>query len=209
MSKDSCPNRKSTEDYNMPFEQIVEIIGAVIGLIYLYCEYKAHIALWYVGILMSVFYVYIFLHSHLFANAGIYTFNFAANIYGLYIWYKRKREKQAEQKEDSIKHCPTGEAIILGIAAFVLSIGLEILLSRTGNSAAPAMDGLTAALGIIAMWMMAHKYLEQWFIWMGINLGSAVMCFDTALYPSAIMFSIYFIVSILGFFNWRKMMKNE
>lgn len=209
MSKDSYLNRKSTEDYNMPFEQIVEIVGAVIGLAYLFCEYKANIALWYVGILMSVFYVYIFLNSHLYANAGIYAFNFGANIYGLFVWYKKRKEKQTEQKEDPITHCPTGEAIILGIIAFLMSIGLEILLSRTGNSASPAMDGLTAALGIVAMWMMAHKYLEQWFIWIGINLGSAIMCFDTKLYPSAIMFSIYFIVSILGFYNWRKMMKNE
>lgn len=193
----------------MDLEQIVEIIGAVIGLTYLICEYKANIALWYVGLLMSAFYIYIFLHSHLYANAGIYAFNFGANIYGLFVWYKKKKENQAEQKEDSITHCPAGEGIILGVIAFCLSIGLEILLARTGNSAAPAMDGLTAALGIVAMWMMARKYLEQWFIWMGVNLASAIMCFDTALYPSAIMFSVYFIVSILGFFNWRTMMKND
>ena len=56
----------------MSAELVIEIIGAVIGLVYLYCEYKAHISLWIVGIVMAVFYIYIYFRSGLFANAGIY-----------------------------------------------------------------------------------------------------------------------------------------
>lgn len=193
----------------MPIDQILEIIGAVIGLTYLYCEYKASVSLWYVGIAMSAFYTYIFLHSHLFANAGIYAYNFGANIYGLIVWHKMKRKQMEEKAEDAITHCPKKYTPFLVLIVFFLSIALEILLKRTGNSAQPALDGLTATLGIVAMWLMAHKYIEHWIIWIGVNLASTIMCIQSALYPSAAMFFVYFIVSILGFFNWRKIMKTQ
>ena len=58
----------------MSVDLIIEIIGTVIGLAYLYLEYKASVWLWPVGILMSIFYVFIFFHGKFYADAAVYLY---------------------------------------------------------------------------------------------------------------------------------------
>ena len=62
--------------------EYIEIIGAVIGLIYLYLEYKASVYLWPVGVIMPLFYIYIFFFSKFYADMGINVYYLFASIYG-------------------------------------------------------------------------------------------------------------------------------
>ncbi len=212
----------------MSAELVIEIIGAVIGLVYLYCEYKAHISLWIVGIVMSVFYIYIYFRSGLFANAGIYLYNLGACIYGLIVWYTAQKNSTAEEDSLPIRHCPKRTYLPLFLILIVLWLVVWAILLKVGNpdmslwesfkasiqspfrafgaSGSPVLDSFTAALGMVAMWVMARKYIEHWFCWLTINLISSVMCFTTGLYPAGIMFIVYTVGSVLGIWNWHRKM---
>ncbi len=62
--------------------QTLEIVGAVIGLVYLYLEYKANRWLWLFGVIMPVVYVVIFYQSKFYADMGINIYYFLASIWG-------------------------------------------------------------------------------------------------------------------------------
>ena len=74
----------------MSIDLIIEIIGAVIGLTYLFLEYKANVWLWPVGILMSLFYVVIFFHGKFYADAVVYLYYIGANTYGMLKWTRSR-----------------------------------------------------------------------------------------------------------------------
>lgn len=185
---------------------VIEIVGALIGCAYIVSEYKAHVSLWYIGILMSLFYVYIFFASNLYANMGIYLYNLGANIYGLAVWTRRNRA-EAQSESFSVTHCPKRYYLLLILVSLLCSVGLSFLLYKTAESQAPICDAVSAALGVVAMWLMAHKYVEHWLFWIVVEVISSVMCALSGLYASAIMFGLYFVMAILGYFNWKKMMK--
>lgn len=187
-------------------DTIIEIIGACIGLVYLYCELKAHIALWYVGLLMAVFYIYIFASSHLYANAGISAYNFVAGIYGLVVWRRMRKRGEEHIEEDVITRCPRKMIAPLAVVALLLTVALSLLLTKTAESPAPILDGASAALGIVGLWLIAHKHIEHWYLWMVVNLVTVVMCLVSGLYPTAGMYAVYFVGSFIGFFSWRKKM---
>ena len=184
---------------------ILEIIGVAIGLLYLYLEYKANVWLWPVGVIMPIVYIYIFYQSKFYADMGIYIYYFFASIYGWYIW--TRSTKKTEQV--IITHTPImylGKMVGLFALIFIV---IAFILVRFTDSPVPYGDSFTTTLSIIAMWMLAHKYIEQWWLWIAVNVVSTGLYFWKGLYPTALLFVVYSIIPFFGYFKWKKMMVEQ
>lgn len=189
---------------------VFEIIAAVIGLIYLFLEYKANVWLWPVGILMSLLYVIIFYHGKFYADAAIYLYYIGANAYGLWKWTQTRRgdlaADVAQSKELPITHAPKRQILSLTLASFALWGVLYWVLKTYTDSPVPLGDAFTTALSIVAMWMLAQKYLEQWLLWVVVNVVSTILYFWKGLYPTGTLFIVYVVVAVMGYFRWKKEM---
>ena len=183
----------------------IEIIGALVCLLYLRLEYKANIWLWPVGVITPLIYVYIFFTGKFYAVMGINVYYLFACAYGWYCWKKHG----ADESGLRINRLP----LRLGWRLFAVAAGLFALivwiLIRFTDSPVPYGDALIAALSIVAMWMLAHKYAEQWLVWLVVNVISAVLYYRQELYPTSVLFVIYAIVSIFGYRTWKKMAEKQ
>lgn len=183
--------------------QTIEIIGAVIGLLYLYLEYRASRWLWPVGVLMPVFYVWIFLQSKFYADMGINIYYFFASIYGWIRWNR-------DQKESTglfITHTPKRYILPLTVIGLALCGGILLLLTRYTDSQVAMGDSITTSLSILGMWMLAQKYVEQWWVWFVVNLISCGLYVWKGLYPTAALFAIYSVISVFGYYKWIRFLK--
>ena len=195
----------------MSTELIIEIIGAAIGLIYLYLEYKANVWLWPVGIVMSIFYVVIFFHGKFYADAAIYLYYIGANAYGLFQWTRSRNEPLEEigtTADLAITHVPAKRILPLVAITFALWMLLYGILKTVTDSPIPLGDAFTTSVSIVATWMLAQKYLEQWLLWIVVNIVSTILYFWKGLYPTGVLFIVYVIVAVLGYLRWRKEMTN-
>lgn len=194
----------------MSVDLIIEIVGAVIGLTYLFLEYKANVWLWPVGILMSLFYVVIFFHGKFYADAAVYLYYIGANTYGLLKWTQSRRNALTANDltvdELPITHTPKRLILPLVAVSVILWGVLFWVLKTFTDSTVPAGDAFTTALSIVAMWMLAQKYLEQWLLWALVNIVSTILYFWKGLYPTGVLFIVYVIVAVLGYFRWKKEM---
>ncbi|MDR0843847.1 MAG: nicotinamide riboside transporter PnuC [Tannerella sp.] len=182
----------------------IEIIGALTGLLYLWLEYKADIRLWPVGVLMPLFYIYIFFTGKFYANMGINVYYLVASVYG---WIQWKKNVSAGV-ELPVSHLPKRfilRLVVLGAALFGLIAGVLICYT---DSPVPCADAFITALSILAMWMLAHKYVEQWGLWFVANAFAAGIYFYQGLYPTSILFVIYTIVPIFGYKKWKELIDN-
>ena len=185
--------------------QNLEIVGAIIGLIYLYLEYKANIWLWPVGVIMNIVYTVIFFQSKIYADMGIYIYYFFASVYGWYIWSKLKNSTD----EVLISRTPSKHITKLVIAFGLIFIIISVVLIQFTDSTVPYADSFTTSLSILAMWMLAHKYIEQWLLWIVVNLVSIGLYSYKELDITALLFIIYTIVPFFGYFKWRKIMAKQ
>lgn len=189
----------------MTIDTVIEIVGAIIGLIYLYLEYKANFWLWPVGILMSLFYLVIFYHGKFYADAAVNLYYIVANFYGLALWGKHRiKHEQVIADELPIAHTPRKYVLPLSIAFAGLWLVIFLVLHRYTDSPVPVGDAFTTALSIVAMWMLAKKYLEQWLLWIAVDAVSTILYVWKGLYPTAVLYTIYTVVAVLGYFRWRK-----
>jgi len=78
------------------------------------------------------------------------------------------------------------------------------VLIKFTDSTIPKADSLVGALSIIGTWMLARKLIENWLIWIiadGLCVGLYVY---KGLFPTVILFVIYTIMSVDGYWQWKK-----
>ena len=185
--------------------EYIEIAGAVIGLLYLYLEYRASVYLWPVGVIMPLFYIYIFFVSRFYADMGINIYYLFASIYGWIRWNKSASQEQSL----AISHMPFRYWGVALLALSILFAGIAWILIRFTDSPVPFGDSFTTALSIVAMWMLANKYIEQWGLWIVVNVVSCALYAWKGLYPTALLYVVYSIVPVFGYFKWKQLMLSE
>lgn len=185
---------------------LFELIGALFALLYLWLEIKQRPALWVVGIISSAFYVVIFYHGKFYADMALNGYYILAGVYGLWMWRRvntRRRQPQAAAANTVARTTLVQAMVLAGIAAALTAILTRVLLQFT-DSPVPFGDALTTALSVVAMWMLAHKLIEQWFVWLAVNMISTGLYLWRGLEPTAILYFIYSIASVIGYFQWKK-----
>ena len=189
----------------------LEILGVITGVIYLWLEYRASIYLWIAGIIMPAIYLSVYYNAGLYADFGINIYYLLIAIYGWVAWKTGFTLFGSEEpkKELCISHAPR-TAWIKVAAAFVVAMLLiaYILISHT-DSTVPWSDSFTTALSIVGMWMLARKYIEQWWVWCVVDVASSALYIYKGLHFTAILYAVYAIIAIFGYFKWKKLMQNE
>ena len=184
----------------------VEIIGAVLALIFLFLEIKRKWFFWVIGIVSSAFYVYIFFQARLFAEMGLNFYYILMSVYGLYCW---KFASKTDDKTLDFHHI-TIKILYVLLFSFIVLFGFAlIILNKIDSAQMPLPDALIAVLSIIATWMAAKKIVECWYIWIFVNSFAICLYIHQKLYPTAVLFTVYSILSFAGLIEWRKYVKKN
>lgn len=189
-----------------------QITGVLLGLVYLYLEYKASIWMWAAGILMTIFYIVIFYESNLYASMGIYIFFLVASIYGWLSWLlKHRKAKENNKNSAPVTRMPINNLILVIGGIFLVTVILIYILTNYTDNRIEILfgDSLSTALNIVALSMAAQKWAEQWLLLIPANMISAVLLFLQHDQISGILFIVYFIVSIFGYLNWKRLAEEK
>ena len=156
----------------------LEILGVVLGIIYLIFEMKAWWPLWIISIIMPINSLFVYFQAGLYADFAIDIYYVLAAIYGLIVWLRGKRVKDGAKKEELPIVCTGAKSWAVYACIFtVLFVGIAMVLIHWTNSTVPWADSFTTALSVIALWMLAHKQIEQWWVWFVVDLVSAALYF--------------------------------
>ena len=96
--------------------------------------------------------------------------------------------------------------LLVFLAAF---FGIAWILIRFTDSNVPWLDSFTTALSIIGMWMLARKYVEQWWAWIVVDVVCCGLYIYKELYFTSALYGLYSIIAIFGYFKWKQMMHYE
>ena len=184
----------------------LEVAGAVIGLVYLWLEYRASVWLWAAGIVMPAIYIFIYAESGFYADMGINIYYLLAGIYGWAVWLRRGENGE----ELPITRTPRRKIAPLTLLGVVSMAAILFVLLRYTDSTVAYGDSFTTAASIVALYMLARKYVEQWLVWIVIDAVCCWLYVSKGLYPTAALYGLYTLLAIFGYCKWLKLMnKNE
>ena len=175
----------------------IEIIAATLTLVGVFLSGRQLRVNWLFGIAGAAVYTFIFYESVLFAEAALQAWYVVLGAMGWINW--------SSQNEDfEIYHLNWRIATISAIITIVLSIVSGRLLDVFSSSDVPYLDASLAISGLVCTWFLTKKILENWLIWIVIDLLSACLYIYKNLYATAGLYFILAILAAYGYQQWKK-----
>ncbi len=185
----------------------LDIVTTVLGLAYILLEYRASIWMWAVGFAMQALGIVLYYQKGLYADCGMEFYYLSMTVYGYWKWKTHPQPLSVEG--GGIKSLlPSLNRERLGVGLVIIATiwaAIYWLLVTFTNSNVPLADSFTTALSIVGIWALAHKYLEQWFIWIVVDVVTSVLYFYKDIPFKASLYALYVIIAIFGYIKWRKM----
>lgn len=189
----------------------LSIIGTLLGFVYLYLEYKAHYALWPVGIVWSICYMVLFAMQGFYAWSLTWVYYLFTNIYGAVLWKRKNGETQQELPITRLK-----KKWILPVvgSCIVLTVPIWFFVQKYNPYVSPELDAgsllvlvceaVSTSLGIVGMLLLAKKIAEQWIIWFIVNFLYLIANIYIKNVPTTLFYIFYTTMSVLGWMKWKK-----
>ena len=133
----------------------------------------------------------------MYAETGLQVFYFIMAIYGYFSW--SKSNSLLRINELAIRH-----HILIMILGSLLTFLLGFYLSVYTDAQLPIVDSFTTVFSIIATYMVVKKILSNWLYFIIIDTVSIYLYFSRDLHLSALLFSVYTIIAIIGYWKWSQ-----
>ncbi len=188
--------------------RFLDILGFVVGLVYLLLEYKASIWLWLASIVMPAIDMMLYYKAGLYADFGMAVYYCIAGIYGFLSWrFFRPRTGAGNQDAGTrpVVHYKRSHILPSVLAALLLWFAIWWILVHWTDSSVPVADAFTTALSIVALWALAQKYAEQWLLWLVVDVVCCILYVRKGIPFKAAIYGIYTVVAVFGYRKWLRM----
>ena len=178
----------------------LELVAVVFGVVSVFLSVRENIWSWPTAIVnVSLFFV-LFFESGLYSDMGLQVAYFGLSLYGWYEWLYGGRGRTV------LKVSRTRPRVwaVLAVIAVVLWASLGKLTSRLPGVSLPYVDAATTTTSLVAQWMMTRKLLENWLLWVVVDVAYIAMFVFKGLYLTAANYAIYLVLAAMGYLAWKR-----
>jgi nicotinamide mononucleotide transporter len=176
---------------------IIEIIAAMLTLVGVFLSGRQLRVNWLFGIAGAALYTFIFYQSVLFAEAALQAWYVVLGVIGWKNW-------SPDSEEFEINRINWSLALIGAMVTILFSLISGRLLDVFSPSDVPYLDASLAISGLVCTWFLTRKILENWLIWIVIDLLSACLYIYKNLYATAGLYLILAVLAAYGYQQWKK-----
>jgi nicotinamide mononucleotide transporter len=183
----------------------LEFVAVVFGVVSVFLSVRQNIWSWPTAIVSVLMYTVVFFDAKLYADMGLQFIYAVLSVYGWYEWLyggKNRTELHVTRTSPSLGGLLTAIAL-LGAGA------LGVLLQRTTDAALPFMDSFLSSTSLVAQWMMTRKKLENWLVWIGVDVLYVGMFIFKHLYLTAGLYAVFLVLAVRGYIDWHRSMSED
>ena len=193
---------------------VLDLTTAALGLAYILLEYRASAWMWAVGAVMQLLGIVLYYQKGLYADCGMEFYYLAMTAYGAWRWRKASGNAvlspaAGEERGLPITHIPFRLALLWAGIALSLWAAIWYILAHFTDSTVPVADSFTTALSLVGIWALAHKYLEQWLVWIAVDIVTCWLYFTKDIPFKASLYGLYVVIAVAGYLRWRRQMQAE
>ena len=177
-----------------------EVLAVVTGIISVYLSTRENIWSWPTALVNVSLYFVVFYETKLYADMGLQVVYFVLSLYGWYEWlYGGENRTELHVSRTSRR---------LGVRLFAIGVAstalLGTVLARFTDAALPYVDSATASTSLVAQWMMTRKILENWAVWVAVDVVYIGMFIYKGLYLTTLLYAVFLILAIMGYVQWKR-----
>jgi len=181
----------------------LELFAALVGALSVWLSVRQNIWSWPTAIVNVVLYTLVFYEAKLYADMGLQVIYAILSVYGWYEWLyggEGRTELQVTRTTPRL-------GLLLGAIAIAGSVLLGTLLHHETDAALPYMDAALSSTSLVAQWMMTRKLLENWLVWIAVDVLYVGMFVYKGLYLTSGLYAVFLVLAVRGFIDWRRSMR--
>jgi nicotinamide mononucleotide transporter len=178
----------------------VEVTAVVFGIVSVYLAVRENILSWPTAIVNVGLYTLVFFRAKLYADMGLQVFYLVVSFYGWWAWLHGGRERA----ELVVTRTPRPWLAGLGVAGLLFALALGTVLRRATDAALPFLDSTLSSYSIVAQVMMTRKWLENWALWIALDVVYVGMFVFKRLYLTAGLYAVFLVLAVMGLLEWRR-----
>ncbi|WP_230480809.1 nicotinamide riboside transporter PnuC [Sphingomonas sp. Leaf21] len=152
-----------------------------------------------VALVMVSLYGLLFWRERLYSDAALQLFFFVINLYGWIVW-RRDVALAGEVRVGTLSRRAQALWVMgIGMASLVWGAGM----AHATDAAMPYWDAVNAVASVAAQILLARRRLENWLLWIAVDLSSIALYAVKGLTLTAILYVIFLALSVWGYREWR------
>lgn len=181
----------------------LEFVAVLVGVVSVLLSVRQNVWSWPTALVnVSLFFV-LFFRSGLYSDMALQGVYFALSIYGWYEWLYGGEGRTTLRVSRTTPKTWLAMSTI-GVAFWAID---GALTSRLPGAAIPYLDAATATTSLVAQYMMTRKLLENWIVWIVVDVVYVGMFIWRGLYLTAVNYAIYLVLAVLGYIAWKRSME--
>lgn len=177
----------------------LEWVAAGLGVINVALVVRRSVWNYPFGLAMVSLYFVVFAEARLYSDALLQVFFFVVQLYGWRNWVRAK----AEAGEVQVGLLTVRERIGWSAATLAASLAWGLGMARFTDAAAPIVDAGVAGFSVSAQILMARRKLENWVVWIGVDIVAIGLYASRGLALTAGLYGLFLLLATVGFFQWR------
>lgn len=181
----------------------VELFGVLSGMVTVWLATRQNIWCWPIGLVSVSLFVAIFHEAKLYGAMGLQVVYVGLCIYGWYSWL------HGGAQHGRLRVSRTSPALLAALAAggAATTVALGTWLDRRTDAALPYLDAGTTSFSLVAQWLQARKRIENWAVWLVVDIIYVGMNLSRGLVLTAGLYAVYLGLAVVGFRQWRASMR--
>lgn len=196
-------------------QTILGLVSSMAGMFCVVLVAKGKVSNYYFGIVQCATYAYVSYGYELYGEAMLNAlFYLPIQFIGLYLWNRNKAKVSVRGEDVSTSVMGIKAWAIFIVSVIVAGIVYAYFLNAIGGQQV-RLDSFAVVLSIGAQILMLKRYVEQWLVWIVVNVLSIIL-WATALtstggndYTMLVMWTAFLVNSVYGYINWAKINKRQ
>jgi nicotinamide mononucleotide transporter len=139
--------------------------------------------------------------GRLYAEAGLQLFFVVVNVYG---WVKWSAARHESGGRIVVRTMTAADRLAWSAVIVALGLALGWVLDRFTDSPQPYADALITSASIAAQILLALRRLENWILWILVDLAAVPLYLSRGLEPLAALYAIFLLLSVAGLVAWQR-----
>ncbi len=183
-----------------------EALGALLGVAMVVCNIRQVHWGWPLACISSLLYVLVFADAKLYGEAALQIFFAITALWGWWQWLRGISDDGSALHIQRLNQKITINLIAISVG-LVTAIGLFLI--KFTNTDVPWWDALPTALSLIATYLLAKKYIENWPAWIIVNLVSIALFAYKGLWLTVGLYAIFAVMAAFGWQAWARAIKAQ
>jgi len=170
------------------------------GIVAVYLTVRENVWCWPTGLVNVGLSILVFGRAKLYADMGLQVVYVLLCLYGWYEW------RHGGPGHGMLIVSRTPRQALLALAALGLTGGglLGLALTRYTDASLPFWDSSTTAFSLVAQYMQTRKWLENWIVWIAVDLVYVGIYVYKSLYLMSGLYTVFLVLAVLGLLEWRQ-----